>query len=111
MDRFFGFDLGDAESAVSRLGKNDAVPPEMIRVCGEKSFITAYANLENGERFETYAIPGARGSGVCCLNGAAAWKGKVGDRLIVMAFAQVPAEEAAAFRPSVVRIGENNKAC
>ena len=38
------------------------------------------ANVENGERFETYAISGPRGSGVCCLNGAAAHKGKVGDR-------------------------------
>ena len=42
------------------------------------------ANVENGERFETYAIRGPRGSGVCCPNGAAAWKGRVGDRLIVM---------------------------
>ncbi|MCR4672511.1 MAG: Hsp70 family protein [Lachnospiraceae bacterium] len=49
MEKFYGFDLGDAESAISRMYKKDAVPPEIIRVCGEKSFITAYANLENGE--------------------------------------------------------------
>lgn len=66
------------------------------------------ANVDNGERFETYVIPGPRGSGVCCLNGAAAWKGKVGDRLIVMAFAQVPSSEAAFFNPVVVRLGRNN---
>ena len=41
------------------------------------------ADVENGARFETYAIPGPRGSRVCCLNGAAAHMGKVGDRLIV----------------------------
>ena len=40
------------------------------------------ADVENGNRFETYAIEGERGSGVCCLNGAAAHKGSVGDRLI-----------------------------
>ena len=59
------------------------------------------ANVENGERFETYAIPGPRGSGVCCLNGAAAHKGKVGDRLIVMAFAQMSPEEAKGHVPQV----------
>ena len=59
------------------------------------------ADVENGNRFETYAIPGRRGSGVCCLNGAAARKGKVGDRLIVMAFASMTPEEAAGFAPRV----------
>ena len=59
------------------------------------------ADVENGNRFETYAIPGRRGSHVCCLNGAAAHKGKVGDRLIVMCFAQMTPEEADGFRPKV----------
>ena len=49
MDRFFGFDLGDAESAVSRLSKNDQSTPEMLTVAGEQSFITAYAQLMSGE--------------------------------------------------------------
>ena len=49
MDRFFGFDLGDAESAVARLNKEDQVTPEMLTVVGEKSFITAYAQLSSGE--------------------------------------------------------------
>jgi len=60
------------------------------------------ADVENGNRFETYAIAGARGSHVCCLNGAAAHKGKVGDRLIVMAFAQFSPEEAAGHVPKVL---------
>ena len=59
------------------------------------------ANVENGNRFETYAIAGRRGSHVCCLNGAAAHKGKVGDRLIVMSFAQFAPEEAVGWQPGV----------
>lgn len=60
------------------------------------------ADVENGNRFETYVIPGERGSGVCCLNGAAAHKGKPGDRLIVMAFGQFTPEEAAVHEPKVL---------
>ena len=59
------------------------------------------ADVENGNRFETYAIAGERGSHVCCLNGAAAHKGKVGDRLIVMAFAQMSEDEAKGWVPRV----------
>ncbi len=67
------------------------------------------ADVENGNRFETYIIPGLRGSGVCCLNGAAAHMGKVGERLIVMAFGQFTPEEAAVHQPKVVFLGEGNK--
>ena len=49
MDRFYGFDLGDAESAIARLYKDDQVSPEMLTVAGEQSFITAYARLTSGE--------------------------------------------------------------
>lgn len=59
------------------------------------------ANVENGNRFETYAIAGRRGSRVCCLNGAAAHKGKVGDRLIVMSFGMFSSDEAAVWQPRV----------
>ena len=59
------------------------------------------ADVENGNRFETYAIAGRRGSHVCCLNGAAAHKGKIGDRLIVMCFAQMTPEEAVGWSPKV----------
>ena len=67
------------------------------------------ANVDNGERFETYAMRGPRGSGVCCLNGAAAHKGNVGDLLIVMTWAQVVEEDAKAFIPKVGIIGEGNR--
>ena len=61
------------------------------------------ADVENGSRFETYAIAGRRGSHVCCLNGAAAHKGKVGDRLIVMSFGMFTSDEAAVWQPRVRR--------
>lgn len=68
------------------------------------------ADVENGNRFETYVIAGPRGSGVCCLNGAAAHKGSVGDRLIVMAFGQFTPEEAVLHQPRVVFLDEKNHA-
>ena len=67
------------------------------------------ANLENGERLETYAIVGKAGSGEVCLNGAAAHKGKVGDRLIVMSWCHLTDAEAVGHRPTVVRFGADNR--
>ena len=69
------------------------------------------ANVDNGERFDTYAIRGPRGSGVCCLNGAAAHKGKVGDRLIVMTWAQLSEDEARLFTPKIGVLDANNRLC
>jgi len=66
------------------------------------------ANLENGERFETYAISAPAGSGTICLNGATAHKGKVGDRVIVFTFCLLPKEEAARHLPVVVKPGKGN---
>lgn len=51
-------------------------------------------NINNGERFETYVIPGRRGSHVMCLNGAAARKAMIGDRIIVISYAMMSDEEA-----------------
>ena len=59
------------------------------------------ANRENGERFETYAIAAPRGSKTVGLNGAAAWKGKVGDRIIVFAWCQVDEKELETHQPRV----------
>ena len=67
------------------------------------------ANVSNGERFETYAIAGPAGSGVVCLNGAAAHLGKVGDLVIIMAFGSVPEAEVATVTPVVVLLGEGNR--
>ncbi|MBR6220364.1 MAG: hypothetical protein IKQ80_07365, partial [Clostridia bacterium] len=49
MNRYYGFDLGDAESAISRLGRQDAGAPEVLTVREARSFVTAYAQLESGE--------------------------------------------------------------
>ncbi|MBD5184568.1 MAG: aspartate 1-decarboxylase [Bacteroidales bacterium] len=66
---------------------------------GERVFIV---NNNNGERFDTYVIEGEEGSGVICLNGAAARKAQPGDVVIIMAYAQMTPEEAREFRPSVI---------
>ncbi len=65
-------------------------------------------NINNGERFETYLIYSRAGSKVIELNGATAHLGKIGDRLTIMSFAQVPAELAAKHQPTVVRLDEKN---
>ena len=64
--------------------------------------MVSIVNNNNGERFETYIIKGERGSGVVCLNGAAARKAQPGDIIIVMSYAMMDFEEAKTFKPSVV---------
>ncbi len=59
-------------------------------------------NNNNGERFETYIIKGERGSGVICLNGAAARRAQPGDIIIIMSYALMDFEEAKTFKPAVV---------
>ncbi|MBQ1868765.1 aspartate 1-decarboxylase [Selenomonas sp.] len=63
----------------------------------------------NGARLETYTIPGPRGSGVVCLNGAAARCAQVGDVVIIMAYALFAEDEARAHKPKVVMVDEKNK--
>lgn len=65
-------------------------------------------NLANGARLETYVIPGERGSGVICLNGAAAHHISPGDLVIIIAYAVMTAEEAASWQPTVVFVDEQN---
>lgn len=66
-------------------------------------------NNNNGSRFETYVIPGKRGSGVICLNGAAARLVQPGDIVIIISYAIFESKEAASFKPSVIFVDENNK--
>lgn len=66
-------------------------------------------NNNNGERLETYAIKGKRGTGIICLNGAAARKAQVGDIVIIISYAWMTQEEAADHKPTVVFPDENNK--
>jgi aspartate 1-decarboxylase len=67
------------------------------------------ADINNGNRFETYTIAGERRSGVICLNGAAARCVNKGDKVIIMAYAQMQAEEIKDNPPKVVFVDENNK--
>lgn len=66
-------------------------------------------NNNNGERFETYVIKGKTGSGVICLNGAAARRCSVGDIVIIMAYGVMTEAEADSFKPAVVIVGDGNR--
>ncbi|GLQ19904.1 aspartate 1-decarboxylase [Algimonas porphyrae] len=66
-------------------------------------------NIDNGERFTTYAITAPRGSKTFGLNGAAARKVQVGDRVIIITYAQMDAEVAKTYVPDVVLLDENNE--
>ncbi|MCA1808873.1 MAG: aspartate 1-decarboxylase [Kiritimatiellia bacterium] len=67
------------------------------------------SNRSNTHRFETYAIPAPRNSRTICLNGPAARLGAAGDRLVIMCFAHVPAEEARRHRPLILVLDEQNR--
>ena len=80
----------------------------------EKSGILEYekvqvVDINNGNRFETYTIAGESGSGIICLNGAAARCVDVGDKIIIMAYADMTPEEAKSHSPRVIFVDENNK--
>ena len=66
-------------------------------------------NVNNGERFTTYAIRAERGSGVISVNGSAARRASVGDLLIIAAFAQVPEADVATHKPQLVFVDEKNR--
>lgn len=83
---------------------------DLMRAAG---FITnqkvQIVNINNGARFETYVIEGAAGSGVICLNGAAARLAQMGDKVIIMAFGLMEHDEAVTYTPSVVFLDDNNR--
>ncbi len=66
-------------------------------------------NINNGERIETYVIKGKKGSGIICMNGAAARKFVVGDIIIIASYAMMDFEEAKKFKPQLVFPDENNQ--
>jgi aspartate 1-decarboxylase len=68
-------------------------------VQGERVYIV---NVNNGERFDTYTIPGARGSGEVTLNGPAARRVQKGDIIIIIAYASMGVEEAKSFKPTII---------
>ncbi len=80
------------------LEKADILPGEKIEVF----------NLNNGSRFETYAIKGKRGSGQMCLNGPAARSGIVGDEIIVVSYVILDDEKSKSLKPKIVHVDEKN---
>ncbi|MBC8110236.1 MAG: aspartate 1-decarboxylase [Verrucomicrobia bacterium] len=86
------------------------IDEDLLDACGmieyEKVLIV---DVNNGERFETYTIKGERGSGMICVNGAAARKVQVGDISIIMSFAIMDFEEAKKYTPQVIFPDSNNK--
>lgn len=91
--------VGSLTVDLDLLERSDILPYEQVHV----------VNVNNGERFVTYAIEGERGSGVMCLNGAAARRGQPGDIIIVIAYGQFDDAEARALKPKVVLVDEHNR--
>lgn len=86
------------------------VDPELMKAAGILEYeMVQIVDIENGNRFETYTICGEPGSGMICLNGAAARQVQVGDHIIIMAYAQMTPEEAKEHKPTVVFVNENNQ--
>ena len=90
---------GSITIASDVLNESGILPYEMVMV----------SNLNNGERFETYAIPGEAGSGKICLNGPTARKGIVGDRVIIFCYGYFESGEIKDFKPRIIRLGPGNK--
>jgi aspartate 1-decarboxylase len=67
------------------------------------------SNLNNGERFETYVIPGKKNSGIICLNGPTARKGTVGDIIIIFSYGYYPEDEIKDFSPVIIKVDEKNR--
>lgn len=66
-------------------------------------------NINNGERFSTYIIEGEKNSGIICLNGAAARKAQVGDKVIIVSYALLTVEEQKTFKPKIAHVDEKNR--
>lgn len=81
------------------LEKSGILPGERVQI----------VNINNGERFETYTIEGEPGSGVICINGAAARRVQVGDRVIIISYAMMDEKEAKTFQPTVLVLDEKNR--
>lgn len=85
------------------------IDPKLMEAAGILEYEQVQiVDVENGNRFETYTIDGDPGSGMICLNGAAARQVQVGDHVIIMAYCQMDAKEAADHKPKVVFVDEEN---
>ena len=85
------------------------IDPKLMEAAGILEYEQVQiVDVENGNRFETYTIDGEPGSGMICLNGAAERQVQVGDHVIIMAYCQMDAKEAADHKPKVVFVDEEN---
>ena len=86
------------------------IDPELMDAAGILEYeMVQIVDVENGNRFETYTICGEAGSGMICLNGAAARCVSTGDKIIIMAYGQYTPDEAKEHKPAVVFVDEENK--
>jgi len=86
-----------------------AIDPDLMEQAGLLPYERILcSNMANAARFETYVIPGERGTRQFVLNGAAAHLGKPGDRLTIMSFTELGVEEARNWKPRVIVLGESN---
>lgn len=86
------------------------VDPELMEAAGIYEYeLVQIVDVENGNRFETYTIAGEPGSGMICLNGAAARQVQVGDHVIIMCYCQMSLEEVKEHKPKVVFVDDENK--
>lgn len=87
-----------------------AIDEELVKLAGLREFeqIDIY-NVDNGERFTTYVILAEPGSRTISMNGAAARKVQVGDRVIIAAYGQLSEEEASQYKPKLVYLADDNK--
>lgn len=67
------------------------------------------SNVNNGERFETYVIPGKKNSGKICLNGPTARKGLIGDKIIIFCYGYFDDSRIKNFQPTIIKLNSNNK--
>ena len=85
------------------------IDPKLMEAAGILEYEQVQiVDVENGNRFETYTIDGEPGSGMICLNGAAARQVQVGDHVIIMAYCQMDTNEAKEHKPKVVLVDEDN---
>lgn len=86
------------------------VDPELMEAAGILEYEKVQiVDVENGSRFETYTIEGEAGSGMICLNGAAARMVQTGDHIIIMSYCDMTPEEAKSHKPKVVFVDEKNR--
>ncbi|MDE6617265.1 MAG: aspartate 1-decarboxylase [Lachnospiraceae bacterium] len=86
------------------------VDPELMQAAGIYEYeLVQIVDVENGNRFETYTIAGEPGSGMICLNGAAARQVQPGDHIIIMCYCQMEDKEVKDHKPKVVFVDDNNK--